>query len=247
MPGPPGDGRRKYDKNIDYISKLWYIVAYIMKKFLIILSFLNAFSVFVYSQNNTEIYFGSNIGIDYGLQDINITYKTALEEASNSSLLIERFPHFSFSLYAGYYGYAENIAIQTGVDFYLNEKFNQNIKGNTEYSHLLYSYINVPLLLRLSKKIINPVQVGLLIGPYISFPLGKIEERTLTGTNNYAQETTVGVEFDQFITYSLKKGRIIFLINYKRDFSEKFISSGVGIFTQQNIKIVLGYEYNFNI
>jgi hypothetical protein len=220
-----------------------------MKKFIVILIFLNNF--ILYAQHHTDIYFGGDVGVNFGIQDINKTYESILEKSSRSNLTIERIPNFIFSLYVGYYGFTENIAFQIGIDFNINEQLNQTINGINDHSYLSYYYINTPFQLRISRKIFGPIQIGLLFGPYISWPVSKIEEETINETNNHIQETTIGISIDQFVTYSLKYGSIVFGIKYRRDFNEKLMYSidgiNLGLFIEQNLKIVIGYEYHIKI
>jgi hypothetical protein len=220
-----------------------------MKKFIVVLFLINNF--ILYAQHHTDIYFGGDVGVNFGTQDINKTYESILEKRFNSNLTIERIPNFTFSLYAGYYGFTENIAFQVGIDFNINEQLNQTIYGINDHSYLSYYYISTPFQLRISRKIFGPVQIGLLFGPYISWPLGKIVEKTVNETNNHNQETTVGISIDQFITYSLKYGNIVVGIKYRRDFNEKFMLDidgiNLGLFIEQNLKIVVGYEYHIKI
>jgi hypothetical protein len=220
-----------------------------MKKIIVFLFFIN--NSILYAQHHTDIYFGGDIGVNFGIQDINKTYESILEKYFSSNLKIERIPNFIFSLYVGYYGFAENIAFQTGIDLNINEQLNQTINGINDHSSLYYSYINTPLQFRISGKIFGPIQVGLLFGPYISWPVSKIREETINGTNSHVQEPTVGISIDQFITYSLKYGNIIFGIKYRRDFYEKLMFSidgiNLGLFIEQNSRIVIGYEYHIKI
>jgi hypothetical protein len=220
----------------------------VMKNLFIIFIFVNLFNG-LYAQNK-DIYFGGDIGLNFGIQDINESYKSLLIKNYGYNFEIERSRSFAFSLYAGCYGFTRDIAIQIGVDFSINEEINQASKVWNIDSTLSYSYVNVPLLLRISRKIFTPSSVGIVLGPYISFPLGEIEEKSFIGNQKYNQEVTWGIEFGQFITYSLKTGNLIFGIKYTRDFMEKFLlsDSGIdfGVFTQQDIKITIGYEYHFN-
>jgi hypothetical protein len=221
-----------------------------MKRWFI--AFILANVAYILCAQQTDVYFGGDVGINFGIQELNKAYESALSKIYGSNYTIEKPPSFTFSLYTGYYGFTDNIAIQTGVDFNINEKINQAIKNYNAYSNLSYSYINIPLQLRISRKIFSPINIGLLFGPYLSFPLGEIEEKSLIETQKYKQEVTYGITLDQFITYSIKSDHIIILtIKYRRDFSEKFVLSNeginFGIFTQQNIKITIGYEYHLNI
>ncbi|MDR1586625.1 MAG: hypothetical protein LBS57_04130 [Treponema sp.] len=220
-----------------------------MKKFIFVLFLFNNF--ILHAQHQTDIYFGGDVGVNFGIQDINKTYESILEKSSGSDLTIERIPNFIFSLYAGYYGFAENIAFQIGIDFNINEQLNQTIYGINDYSYLSYYYINTPFQLRISRKIFGPIQIGLLFGPYISWPVSRINEETMNGTNSHNQEVTVGISVDQIITYSLKYGNIVFGIKYRRDFNEKLMFSidgiNLGLFIEQNLKIVIGYEYHIKI
>jgi hypothetical protein len=188
-----------------------------MKRWVIII-FMNMIN-FVYAQN-TDMYFGGNIGLNFGLQDINKTYESMLNKLTNYNLEIERMPSFAFSVYWGYFGYTNDIAIQIGFDFNINEKLKQRIINTNEYSYLTYSYINFPIQLRIQRKIFKLVNVGFIFGPYISFPLGKIEEKSLINKKKYDQEITYVINLDQFITYDIKYGTILFLLNYKRDFTD---------------------------
>jgi hypothetical protein len=221
----------------------------IMKKFVVFFLINNI--MILYAQNFTDFYFGGDIGINIGLQEMNETYESILRKTAQTNLEIDRIPNFTFSLYAGYYGYTENIAIQMGIDFNINDKLNQTLNRINTYSNLSYSYISTPLQLRISRKITGPIKVGLLFGPYISWPISKITEEALVENTEFVQECTYGIEIDQFITYSIKYGDIIFAIKFKRDFNEKFklSSEGInmGVFIQQNTKIVIGYEYHLKI
>jgi hypothetical protein len=205
----------------------------------------------LYAQNRTDLYIGGDIGVNFGLQELNKTYESALRNGAQSNLNIDRIPSSTFSLYVGYYGITENIAIQMGIDFTINDKLDQKIDGTNLFSNLSYYYINTPLQLRISRKMAGPIKIGLLFGPYISWPISKIKEEALAKTNEYDQEVTYGIGIDQFISYSLKHGDVVFTIKYQRDFHEKFILNmeGIdfGVFIQQNLKIVIGYEYHLKI
>jgi hypothetical protein len=149
----------------------------------------------------------------------------------------------------GAYKFNNAFSVQTEINFLVNN--GMNITGQGYTVDIQYSTLDIPLLVRWNF-IQQPVIAGVLLGPYISLPIGKLNMTTnnvgaALDMNGY----TFGITGGFAAGYKLGPGYITGDIRYMNDFSSLYVREDFGdgmqdakICVRRSINVTVGYEFS---
>jgi len=225
-----------------------------MKKlFAIVLTLLIGFSA-VSAQDFT---LGGRLGAVFGFHSFSDEFfypDSGLEEEHTKS-------NFNFAFY-GAYALTDRLSLQAELNFMINQgiKFSfseeyYGLEGAYKIS-ITNSSLDIPILLKfaVAKK---PVLIGLLAGPHLSFPLGKlilsgdIEDLDMVEYSQYSTNgITFGLSTGLFAGFPVGRGRITGDIRFLFDFTPVNIhdfsyGKNFDTFTRQGVALTAGYEFSF--
>jgi hypothetical protein len=155
---------------------------------------------------------------------------------------------FNAALY-GAFRFNDTWAIQPEVNFMVNN--GMEISGHGSTIKIGYPTIDIPLLVRWNF-IQSPIVVGILAGPYISFPIGKLnltvnDKGSALDTRGY----TFGVTGGFALGFKVGPGYITADARYINDFNSLFVKEDFGdgvqdanICVRRSINITIGYEFS---
>jgi hypothetical protein len=155
---------------------------------------------------------------------------------------------FNVTLY-GAFRFNDLWSIQPELNLMLNNGMEISGHGNTV--KIDYPTIDVPVLLRWNF-IQTPVLVGMIIGPYISFPVGKLN--LSVGDRGSALDTkgyTFGATGGFTLGYKLGPGYLTMDARYLNDFNSLYVQEDFGdgiqnanICIRRSINLTVGYEFS---
>jgi hypothetical protein len=153
---------------------------------------------------------------------------------------------FNATLY-GAYRFNDVWSVQAELNLMLNN--GMEISGQGSVTKIDYATIDIPLLVRWNF-IQSPVVAGLLIGPYISFPAGKLNMSwDGLGTGLDMKGSTLGIAFGFALGYKLGPGNLAADVRYINDFGSLSVREDFGegpqdanICVRRSINITVGYE-----
>jgi hypothetical protein len=140
-------------------------------------------------------------------------------------------------------------SVQAEMNFMTNN--GMEISGQGNEVRIEYATIDVPLLVRWNF-IQSPVVAGILIGPYISLPAGKLNmsvdgRGAALDTKGY----TLGIAFGFALGYKLGTGNLAADVRYINDFGSLYVREDFGegpqdanICVRRSINITVGYEFS---
>jgi hypothetical protein len=140
-------------------------------------------------------------------------------------------------------------AVQTELNFMLNN--GMEISGQGSVVRIDYATIDIPLLVRWHF-IQSPVTAGLVLGPYISLPAGRLNlsvdgKGAALDMNGY----TLGIAFGFVLGYKLGPGSLVADVRYLNDFRSLSVREDFGegmqdanICIRRSINITAGYEFS---
>lgn len=149
----------------------------------------------------------------------------------------------------GAFRFNNMFSIQMEIDFMVNN--GMRITGQGYTVDIQYTTLDIPLLVRWNF-IQRPIIAGLLLGPYISLPIGNLNMTTngagaALDTGGY----TFGVTGGFAAGYKLGPGYISVDIRYMNDFSSLKIREDFGdgmqdanICIRRSINVTVGYEFS---
>jgi hypothetical protein len=155
---------------------------------------------------------------------------------------------FNAVLY-GAYRFNDVWAIQAELNFMLNN--GMEISGHGYTVKIDYPTLDIPLLVRWNF-IQTPVAVGLVIGPYISLPAGKVnlsidDKGSALDMNGFTPGITGGFT----LGYKLGPGNLAADLRYLNDFRSLYVREDFGdgmqdanICIRRSINITIGYEFS---
>jgi hypothetical protein len=155
---------------------------------------------------------------------------------------------FNAALY-GAYRFDDVWSVQVELNFMLNNGMEISGHGNTV--KIDYPTLDIPLLVRWNF-IQSPVLVGIVIGPYISIPVGKLNlsvdgHGSALDTKGY----TLGIAGGFVLGYKLGPGNLVADVRYLNDFDSLYVHEDFGegmqdanICIRRSINITLGYEFS---
>jgi len=138
-------------------------------------------------------------------------------------------------------------SIQPEFNFTINNGMEISGQGNTV--NINYPTLDIPLLVRWSF-VQAPILAGIIIGPYISLPIGKLNltvgnSGSALPMNGYSFGITGGVA----LGYKFGIGHIVSDLRFLNDFSSLYVRNDFGngvedakILIRRSINITIGYE-----
>jgi hypothetical protein len=189
---------------------------------------------------NTHFLIGARLGMGFEINDghENMVGKGfSGKEKSNIAFNATLFGAFKFN---------ESWLIQPEVNFMFNNGMEVNIDG--DLMKIEYPTLDIPLLLRWNF-ILEPVLAGIVLGPYISLPIGKISFSISSGglegdTAGYA----LGIAGGFVVGVKVGPGYITGDLRFMNDFSSLEVEEelkpgkGHGILLRRSINLTVGYE-----
>jgi hypothetical protein len=153
---------------------------------------------------------------------------------------------FNVALY-GAYRFNDVWSVQAELNLMLNN--GMEISGQGDVTRIDYATIDIPLLVRWNF-IQTPVVAGLLIGPYISFPAGKLNMTwNDLGSALDMRGSTLGIAVGFALGYKLGPGNLAADVRYINDFGSLYVTEDFGegpqdanICVRRSINITVGYE-----
>jgi hypothetical protein len=155
---------------------------------------------------------------------------------------------FNGTLY-GAFRFNDLWSVQAELDIMLNN--GMEISGQGPVVSIDYHTIDIPLLVRWNF-IQAPVVVGLVIGPYISLPAGRLN--LSAGDKGAALDMrgfTLGISGGFVLGYKLGPGSLIADLRYINDFRSLYVREDFGdgmqdanICIRRSINITVGYEFS---
>jgi hypothetical protein len=155
---------------------------------------------------------------------------------------------FNGALY-GAYRLNDVWAVQAEINFMLNN--GMEISGHGYTTKIDYTTLDIPLLVRWNF-IQAPVAVGLVAGPYISLPAGKVnvsvdDQGSALDMNGY----TLGITGGFALAYKLGPGSLAVDVRYLNDFGSLSVREDFGegmqdanICIRRSINVTAGYEFS---
>jgi hypothetical protein len=153
----------------------------------------------------------------------------------------------------GAFKFNESWTIQPEVNLMLNN--GMEISGHGDTVTIDYPTLDIPLLVRWNF-ILEPVLAGIVLGPYISLPIGKVNLTVVdTGAGRALDTTgyTFGVTGGFVIGKKVGPGNIIGDLRFLNDFSSLKVrdefEKGKGIeeaniIIRRSINLTIGYEFS---
>jgi TolB-like protein len=198
---------------------------------------------------NTKFYVGAKLGVGIGFHTIHgDLYKAfGAEDVNPNEKAGAGFP---VSLYGGYRLF-DRFAVQTGLDFGINNNIEASIPGTKAVA--TYSTLDIPILARYSI-LLAPVELDALGGLYVSFAVSKLNlnlSPTIPGYDSSTSASNVTFGFTLGVSggYKLGPGSIILSVMYVNDFNpivaenvngEKNVKAN----TRRSLNIMAGYQYS---
>jgi hypothetical protein len=155
---------------------------------------------------------------------------------------------FNVALY-GAYRFNDVWSIQTELNVMLNN--GMEISGHGDTVKIDYPTLDIPLLVRWNF-MQAPLVAGLVVGPYISFPVGKLN--LSVGDRGSALDMegyTLGIIGGFALGYKLGPGSLTADLRYLNDFRSLSVREDFGdgmqdanICIRRSINITLGYEFS---
>jgi len=165
--------------------------------------------------------------------------------------------NFNFAFY-GAYALTDRLSLQAELNFMINQGIKYSFSDewfDDEFNELSFTYssFDIPILLKFAVAK-EPVLIGFLAGPHLSFPLGKLMlSGDLEGSNViYSQfnieEITFGLTTGIFAGFPVGPGRITGDLRFLFDF--KPVKGNIygdieNMFTRRGLAFTAGYEISF--
>ena len=157
---------------------------------------------------------------------------------------------------SGTYGFTNNIALQTELNFMLGQGRAGRRKDNpSTYFKISYSTLDIPFLLKVN---FLPTQArfGVLGGPLFTFPLGEASTKfsgayTNSDFKNKIDAPNFGFTFGLFIGHSIQKLRWLIDLRYVQDFGNTTVkkwfddNNDLKYLQRRAIVFTVGAEYTF--
>jgi hypothetical protein len=226
-----------------------------MKKLFIVALVLISVVNGLFAQQAGQFSAGGRLGLGAGFNDsldfydLGQTFYPDLVSTSTKPCL-----QFNVALY-GNYSFTNRLSLQAELNFLIYQgydlimRFPDGISRNAEIS---YSSLDIPLLLKFD--ILNTSSsFGILFGPHISIPLGRVEfyrEYDFEKEDKIHIESfaTYGLTAGLFTGYPLGPGRLVGDIRFIFDFNSLEVMNNnivYEIMKRQALTFSVGYEFSF--
>jgi TolB-like protein len=198
---------------------------------------------------NTKFFLGAKLGVGIGFHTIHGDLYDAFGMGGvnpNEKSGIG----FPFSIYGGYRIF-DRLAVQTGLDFGINNNGEATVFGAKAVA--TYSTLDIPLLARYSI-LLAPIELDVLGGFHVSFAVSKLNLNISPIIPGYdsstsASNATFGLTLGVSGGYKLGPGSIIGAIMFVNDFNpivaaEINGNKDVKANTRRSLNIMAGYQYS---
>ena len=220
-----------------------------MKKFicasLIFLAVLSA----IHGQNSKKVSLGGRFGMQIGIHK---THDDLTNWMKINNLEEEVRPNPALAL-MGSYNFTSHFGIQPELLFnFIQGPKAKHKTTETSYVDITYTSLDIPILLKVNF-LPNEHRFGILAGPHVTFPLGKVKFDYNNFTNASEEKFDMnagnfGFTAGLYGGYSFDVGRIIMDVRYLNDFttSKAKIGNNVesGLMQRRGIIISLGIEFD---
>ena len=193
--------------------------------------------------HTNEFSIGGRVGVMFGFhnESSDITAESGLQLGSPSRSLFS--PNFTIF---GNYLLGNNVSLQAELNFLFNQGFIWNFPGGS--AKLNYSSLDIPIMVKYDL-IEVPVQIGILLGPNLSVPLGKINFSESEGnvSQNWEVDSdspTFGICFGVVAGYLIGSGRLIGDLRFILDFTQlkgRYLNETAGVLTRRGLILSAGY------
>ena len=202
---------------------------------------------------NTKFFVGAKLGVGIGFHTIHGDLYDAFK-MGNVNPNEKSGAGFPLSIYGGYRIF-DRFAVQTGLDFGINNNIEATVTAsNVEYTALAsYSTLDIPVLARYSI-LLAPIELDVLGGFHVSFAVSKLNLKITPAIPGYdgstsASNATVGLTLGVSGGYKLGPGNIILSVMYVNDFNpivgaEVNEKKDVKSNTRRSLNIMAGYQYS---
>jgi hypothetical protein len=225
-----------------------------MKKFLVLLVVAVTATLSVDAQG---LLLGGRLGAGFGMHKNAKDMDDMVDGFESLGLSVDEKSGIAFTIsgYGAYY-FTGNFGVQAELNF----MFNQSKEWSASYSGVsgalkgTYSSLDIPILLKY-EFMNNPVILGLLAGPYLSFVLGDVE---LEGSGYMsgagfddsfkADGILAGLTLGLYGGVALGPGRIIGDARFLMDFSPLTVDDSgykAEVIQRYAINVTVGYELSF--
>ncbi|MDR0710673.1 MAG: PorT family protein [Spirochaetaceae bacterium] len=224
-----------------------------MKMFLVLLAALVTVTLSVDAQG---LLLGGRLGAGFGMHKNGEAMDNMVDsiESYYPGLSVDEKSGVAFAIsgYGAYY-FTANLGVQAELNFMINQskEWSGSYSGVSGKLKGTYSSLDIPILLKYDL-MNNPVILGLLAGPYLSFTLGDVE---LEGSGYMADDGAyeadgilAGLTLGLYGGLALGPGRLIGDARFLMDFSPLTIEeSGYTdeVIQRFGINVTVGYELSF--
>jgi hypothetical protein len=222
-----------------------------MKKFFVLLVIAATVTLSVDAQG---LLLGGRLGAGFGMHKNGEAMDNIVDSFETMGVSVDEKSGISFAItgYGAYY-----ITGNFGIQAELNFMFNQSKEWAGSYSGVsgelkgTYSSLDIPILLKFDL-MNDPVILGLLAGPYLSFALGDVElegSGYMGGDESYkAEGILAGLTFGLYGGLALGPGRLIGDARFLMDFSPLTVEDSgntAEVIQRYGINVTVGYELTF--
>ena len=198
----------------------------------------------LFAQDTGEFTFGFRGGILFGFHKAGSDLKNFISGEFDRYLTEESLFNPNIVAY-GNYAVTDNIAIQGELNFMINQGMKFNAYGYTVEGTGIS--LDIPVLLKYAL-VTDQARIGILAGPYLSFPLGKFKT---SGYYTYEEESdgfSYGVTAGLFAGYPIGPGRFVGDLRFIFDLSPMKIKDYgyiMEVMERRGLAITAGYEISF--
>ncbi|MDR2767700.1 MAG: PorT family protein [Treponema sp.] len=227
-----------------------------MKRFLLAAAVLAVTTLTVSAQTRWTV--GGRLGPGFAFNKLEGDYKDSVEnEFSTTGLSFDDSSNWVFAaaVYGGYTIFPK-FSIQAELGLMINNGMTVDTSypgyGKVMKVKASFTSLEIPVLARYDF-LDGPFTLGVLAGPYVSIPLGKLKaERTVyvgtgSGKEDYSINTRLGITAGVAAGYKVGPGSIVADLRFLNDFSPVKLGDGskIDLFTRRGINLTLGYAIKF--
>jgi hypothetical protein len=219
-----------------------------MKKFFMLLVIAAAAALSVEAQG---LVLGGRLGAGFGMHKNGEAMDTMVDSFESQGVSVDEKSGIAFAIsgYGAYY-FTANLGVQAELNLMINQSKEWSASSSGASGELkgTYSSLDIPLLLKFDL-MNNPVILGLLAGPYLSFALGDVKLEEMSGDASYkADGILAGLTFGLYGGLALGPGRLIGDARFLMDFSPLTVEESgytAEVIQRFGINVTVGYEFTF--
>jgi hypothetical protein len=229
-----------------------------MKRFLMILTVVLATSSAVNAQTGFTV--GARLGPGFAFNKLEGVLKDMKDNLSSGGLSVEDESNIVFALAVyGNYEIFPRFSVQAELGLMINNgvKLSTSVPGIGSFGMKgSFMSLDIPVLARYDF-LESPVSLGVLGGPYLSVPIGKLKTEITDSTGYFGGNSSEDFDIDGIrfgITagvaagYKLGPGSIVADLRFLMDLAPvKIKDSGTTekVFTRRGVNLTVGYEISF--